>query len=118
MIESQIKEKQIAQKIEENTQNEENEDIDLLNFDLPNNEATDNKENKTPIEKNTDDYDILNLDLGLNSGPVDQTQNQQNNGGLLNVDVDLTPLPPAPKINKKMTLDDIDEFNLFSNLKN
>ena len=92
----------------------QNEEIDLLNFDLP--QQLDNKENKTPVGiTKEDEYDILNMDLLGND--ISDVQNPPGTGEILDLNVDLTPLPLPVGPKKKKTLDDIDEFALFDNLK-
>jgi hypothetical protein len=116
---------QIAKNIIEKTNPEpapvvynENDDIDLLNFEGGNNE---NKENQTPKIKTSkeDELDLFNMDFSGDSPllplPSEDTKKVEN---VTDIDVDLTPItPPPPPPIKKLTLDDIDEFSLFDNLK-
>jgi hypothetical protein len=89
----------------------------LLNFEI---KSTENKENETP--KKEDEYAVFDLDF-LGESPLlpvtakDEKINEINSI----IDVDLTPIPepikPVQEQRKKPTLDDIDEFSLFDNLK-
>ena len=91
-----------------------------MNFEIP---VSENKENETPKEdKKEDEYAMFDLDF-LGESPLLPISSQQDKVNTANsiIDVDLTPIPepvkPDQQKRKKPTLDDIDEFSLFDNLK-
>lgn len=89
------------------------EEIDFLNFDTL---KTENKENETPKPEQQGEENILDLDFSL-------TNDAQNTETIQSTQIDfmenlnLTPVPTLPPPKKKILLEDIDEFNLFTNLK-
>lgn len=92
---------------------DKDDEIDLLNFDFV---KTENKENRSPKKGlENGDCDFLGLDLGLpEAGPANGSGWQAPAEPVENVD--LTPLPLKAPETKTAFLDDLDEFNLFTNL--